>query len=290
MRAKDISNLPDIPLKRPKGVSETQWNQAKAVYTAAVKAGDKFPELTVAQAALETGWFRHVPAQYNYFGQKASSKEAGNVARTKEVAGNKAYSTSSKFKSYETLDQALQDRVKKWGSKYQNAQTTSEALYSIWHYDPKKGHGVGYATATDYDKKIGSILNMMGSSFSAKPTPGAWEQGTEEPPVENPNYATFDIVSGEFSPVYTEFKEDMESAEIQQEKQDNSVSRDEIAKLEKAYQELTNLVQNSMQPERPTEQAPQGPSDEEVYSAYLEEIPIQTQMPGMENLFVTGAE
>lgn len=292
MRAKDIKVNKDIPLTRPKGVSETEWETAKAVYMSALKAGDKFPELTVAQAALETGWFRHVPANYNYFGQKASKSEAGNMAITKEASGNKYYKTSSKFKSYSSLDEALSDRVKKWGTKYQGASNTSEALYSIWSYDPKKGRGTGYATAPDYDKKIGSVLKMMGSSFDTKPSEYKGEQSIpQESATFDDGYTPkFEIQSGEFTPTYTSFTYDLEKEAIKENKQESSEVRTEINEVQDAknqyLQEYSKAFQQIPidQPQRESEMM----SDDEAYSAYLTDIPVQTELPQFNSIFTTS--
>jgi len=53
MKLRSFVNNP-IPIKKPKGVSNDQWNKALKLYEAAKNVGDKFPELTVAQAALWT--------------------------------------------------------------------------------------------------------------------------------------------------------------------------------------------------------------------------------------------
>lgn len=160
MRIKD--KIKDPPITRPDNVSEEQWEQAVILYNKAKQQGDKFPELTVAQAALETGWFKNPSGKYNYFGQKASESQEGSYKTTQEYSSNNAYTTQAKFRDYNTLEQAINDRMDKWGSKYQDADNVREALYSIWRYDPEKGTGVGYATDIQYDDKIFSILGMMG--------------------------------------------------------------------------------------------------------------------------------
>ena len=104
-------------LNRPSGVSIKQWNKAKEIYESAKRQGDRFPELTVAQAALETGWFRSPSGKNNYFGQKASKKEDGSNILTREVSENKEYKTYQKFKNYNSLDEAVADRISKWSSK-----------------------------------------------------------------------------------------------------------------------------------------------------------------------------
>jgi hypothetical protein len=170
-----VNTYGDTPIKKPKGVTQEQWEKALNLYKTSKSRGDKFPELTVAQAALETGWFKHPSGEYNYFGQKATKSQRGSTKSTKEVEGDQAYSTKARFRDYTSLEEAVDDRIKKWGSKYQDANTVGEALYSIWSYDEKAGRGRGYATDNKYDVKIKKILGMIGvptnqtSSVSQQP-------------------------------------------------------------------------------------------------------------------------
>lgn len=151
-------------MERPKNITDQQWQTAVDIYNSAKRQGDKYPELTVAQAALETGWFKKPSGKNNYFGQKATAKQSGTVLRTTEVAGNKAYKTNDKFRDYNTIDEAVSDRIKKWGSKYQDAGNVEEAISRIWKYDSKKGQGVGYATDPEYGNKVKSILGTLGTA------------------------------------------------------------------------------------------------------------------------------
>ena len=131
-------------MERPKNITDQQWQTAVDIYNSAKRQGDKYPELTVAQAALETGWFKKPSGKNNYFGQKATSKQSGTVLRTTEVAGNKAYKTNDKFRDYGTIDEAVSDRIKKWGSKYQDAGNVEEAISKINTYGG--GHSASIIT------------------------------------------------------------------------------------------------------------------------------------------------
>lgn len=157
-------------LKRPNNITDDQWNKAVELYNSAIKSGDKFPELTLAQAVLETGWFKSPAGRYNYFGQKATKTQQGSTKSTKEVYGGNTVRENAKFRDYNNIDEAMSDRQRLWGSKYQNAETIEEALYSIWNYNPKKQQGEGYATDPKYDTKVKSILENFGISFNAKAT------------------------------------------------------------------------------------------------------------------------
>lgn len=164
---KEARKVNDDVLVRPNGVSDEQWNRALDLYEVARKKGDKFPELTVAQAALETGWFKHLSGNYNYFGQKAGKSQKGSAKVTNEYVDNTKITIVDRFRDYDSLDKAVDDRLKKWGSKYQNANNVKEAIGKIWSYDEKTGKGKGYATDINYDRKLTKILSMMGVDASA---------------------------------------------------------------------------------------------------------------------------
>ena len=57
-------------MERPKNISDEQWAIAQQIYESAKRQGDKYPELTVAQAALETGWFKKPSGKYNFLVKK----------------------------------------------------------------------------------------------------------------------------------------------------------------------------------------------------------------------------
>jgi len=176
----------EIPLKRPKGVGEDQWAKAKELYKIAKLKGDAFPELTVAQAALETTWFKKPSGKYNYFGQKASKSQKGSIKTTQEQVNDSAYYSQEKFRDYNNLEEAVSDRISKWGEKYKDASTAREALSKIWKYDENKGQGVGYATDTKYGEKIDTILNMIGVPSEQEKSLFVYTQEEQSMGPENP--------------------------------------------------------------------------------------------------------
>ena len=169
MRVKEAIEEAELGISKPDNVSEESWQKAVDLYKAAKASGDPYPELTVAQAALETGWFKSPSGKYNYFGQKASASQPGTVHNTKEVSNGEFYNTTSKFRDYQNLDESLADRNEKWVSKYKDAETVEEAISRIWRYDPEKKQGVGYATDSNYGKKLKTVLGMMDVNLSETP-------------------------------------------------------------------------------------------------------------------------
>jgi len=166
-----------IPLKRPSGVPQDRWQKALDLYKAAQDAGDPYPTLTVSQAALETGWFKSDSGKFNYFGQKATQNQQGSDVVTHEYENGKRVQITDRFRDYDSLDDALSDRLMKWGTKYTGAPTIKDAVYSIWKYDENKKQGTGYATDIAYDQKLFKIMRMMGVQTDKKA-----EQGTRDLP------------------------------------------------------------------------------------------------------------
>lgn len=273
--------MADILIK-PKDVSNEQWGKATQLYNTAKSRGDRHPELTLAQAILETGWFKSPAGKYNYFGQKATASQRGSNKSTLEVSNNKSYRTNAKFRDYDTLEEAVDDRIKKWGSKYKNASTVDEALGKIWKYNPRTGSGEGYATDDKYDVKIRSILGKIGVSTN-KSNPENNNYPSEIAPsrnyytedTETKDYYTDSTVnltqdSGDFmtAPEYYETSESTED-------QEGNLAKEELMKAqqEKNYVEELQARQQAQQFEQ-QQQAPQ--ANQSGYQLYVPELPEYT--------------
>lgn len=63
----------------------------------------------IAQAAIESGWGASVIGNYNYFGRKAVSGDASEAHVTQEYINGHYVDTVANFKSYESLDDAIED-------------------------------------------------------------------------------------------------------------------------------------------------------------------------------------
>lgn len=196
-------------LIKPKNISNQKWDEALNLYNSAKKAGDKFPELTLAQAILETGWFKSPAGKYNYFGQKATQNQKGSSKNTREVLNGNSVRMSQRFRDYDTLDEAMSDRQRLWGKKYNDKSTVEDALYSIWQYDPSKKQGKGYATDPKYDTKIKSILNTIGVAFNSKGREFESEQTQtpNQPQPTNPPQQpkNFDVATLSYAEIYEQF-------------------------------------------------------------------------------------
>lgn len=63
----------------------------------------------IAQAALESGWGEYVIGNCNYFGRKAVAGDASEAHSTREYINGHYVDTVADFKSYASLDDAIED-------------------------------------------------------------------------------------------------------------------------------------------------------------------------------------
>jgi flagellar protein FlgJ len=118
------------------------------------------PDNLIAQAALETGWGQHVPSasngasSFNLFGVKAGGGWGGDSVNslTTEVSNGRAVSLPQAFRSYDSVQQGLNDYVSllQRNSRYQQALGTG-ADVSAFAGALARG---GYATDPNYVQKL----------------------------------------------------------------------------------------------------------------------------------------
>jgi flagellum-specific peptidoglycan hydrolase FlgJ len=173
-------------------------------------ASDIDAKLGAAQGALETGWGKSPSGKNNYFGQKASGKEAGSTKRTWEVQGGRNITTDAKFKDYDDLDASVKDRLNKWSYKTKGAKDIEDAARRLQlpggaeiPGSKEKSHGA-YATDPDYVSKVSSIARRYGGRASglglasvAKPSPSAGTKGSLDTPAPTRVLAKLKGKSGE---------------------------------------------------------------------------------------------
>lgn len=258
-------------ITRPKNITDAQWNQALELYYAAKSKGDRYPELTVAQAALETGWFKSPAGRYNYFGQKATSGQQGSTKSTKEVAGGKTYSTKAKFRDYSNINEAVDDRLSKWGKKYKNANNVEEAIGSIWRYNPNTGSGEGYATDTQYGPKLKTILGSMGVPTSdTGNTDQPWQQYGVDTSINLPtNTGEYQTAPEAAS---TTSKEDLEAEQAKAELLEKQREKDFLAEVQ---------ARQDQDSERRYQQEQQAPQQEAELDPSYYQVP-QIELPNYE--------
>jgi hypothetical protein len=173
-------------------------------------ASDIDADLIASQAALETGWGKSPSGKNNYFGQKASDKEAGSTKKTWEVQSGRNITTDAKFKDYDDADASVKDRLSKWSYKTKGAKDIEDAARRLQlpggaeiPGSKERSHGA-YATDPDYVSKVSSIARTYGSGASrpglvsvAKPAPKPTTKGSLDTPAPTRVLAKLKGKSGE---------------------------------------------------------------------------------------------
>jgi peptidoglycan hydrolase FlgJ len=131
------------------------------------------PEILVAQAALETGWGRHVmsgadgQSSHNLFGIKADPSWDGATVRrrTMEYLGGHPVRVNSAFRAYQNFDAAFDDYANfiTKNPRYQRALERAEdpAVYV------RELQRAGYATDPHYARKIIEIHDQLAANALA---------------------------------------------------------------------------------------------------------------------------
>lgn len=164
----------DAPPQQPSSAATPVWTDARSfvcsILPVARNAAGRIgvdPRALVAQAALETGWGRHVirrsdgSSSYNLFGIKAGRSWQGQrvSAGTLEFQGGVMQHTRASFRSYDSLQAAFDDYVR----LLMENPRYSEALRA----GPDVGafadalQAAGYATDPAYADKIRQIAGSQ---------------------------------------------------------------------------------------------------------------------------------
>lgn len=123
------------------------------------------PEVLLAQAALETGWGKHViqngegGSSHNLFNIKADRRWSGDSVEvsTLEFRDGIAHREQAAFRAYPDFDSSFADysQFLQSGTRYQGAlDKAADSAEFI-----RELHDAGYATDPEYSNKINRILN-----------------------------------------------------------------------------------------------------------------------------------
>ena len=146
-----------------------QANFVRAMTPWAEEAGRRLgvaPESVIAQAALETGWGRHLPAvdgqsSFNFFGIKAQRGWSGDAAHvtTTEFDARGARQVSAAFRQYDSAAASTADYVGllAGNSRYAGALNTGTDA-AAFATALKRG---GYATDPDYVHKLVAMAGVV---------------------------------------------------------------------------------------------------------------------------------
>ena len=111
------------------------------------------PRVIIAQAALETGWGKHVKGN-NIMGVKSHGKEDGLMVQTHEVVDGKRINVSDSFRQCDSFDDSFAD----YGSFLQQNKRYEPMLQAATLREQVEALGKsGYATDPEYADKVMAI-------------------------------------------------------------------------------------------------------------------------------------
>ena len=155
----------------PAGRTPTRQEFLDAILPAAEKAAAQLgvsPRNLIAQAALETGWGRHMPrgadgrVSFNFFGIKATGNwRGGSVASsTTEVLQGRAHRMVERFRAYSSIEESVADHARLIGNsrRYQAVRGTGDDALA---FGTALQRG-GYATDPGYARKIAAVADSVG--------------------------------------------------------------------------------------------------------------------------------
>lgn len=158
-------------------VFSSPFEFVSAVLPHARRAGEKLgvpAEAIVAQAALETGWGKHVirnedgSSSYNLFGIKADHRWSGQTATvsTTEYRDGVAVKEVADFRSYSSIAESVEDYANflKTSPRYEKALTATDGESFLGELQK-----AGYATDPAYAQKITGIASgeVMSQALAA---------------------------------------------------------------------------------------------------------------------------
>ncbi len=172
-------NSEEMVFSSPKEFVHKLWPLAE---DAAKELGTS-PKVIIAQAALETGWGKHIirnsdgSSSNNIFNIKADNRWQGKYSSidSVEYIGNIPRRETANFRSYQSVDDSFKDYVSflKTNSRYDKAIDVEkrESRYI------EEIHAAGYATDPNYVKKIDRIINDKPLADAMKTLPSDRQNG-----------------------------------------------------------------------------------------------------------------
>jgi flagellar protein FlgJ len=155
----------------PAGRTPTRQEFLDAILPAAEKAAAQLgvsPRNLIAQAALETGWGRHLPrgadgrVSFNFFGVKATGgwRGASVASSTTEVLQGRAQRMVERFRAYSNVEESVADHARLIGGsrRYQAVRGTGDDALAFGSALQRGG----YATDPGYARKIVAVADSVG--------------------------------------------------------------------------------------------------------------------------------
>ena len=144
------------------GLTDSQYKAYLNIYDKAVQAKAKFPEVIASQWALESNYGKNSIGN-NVFGVKAKDGEDFIETTTKEDTGQGTVLKSQKFKKYDSVEDAITDRLnrKHWAGAEEVSQTAEDYINHITFVNK-------YATDKQYDLVLKSMTKSRTGDKSIK--------------------------------------------------------------------------------------------------------------------------
>lgn len=167
----------DSASKQVEHIFESPESFVETLMPYAEKAAERLgvsPKVLLAQAALETGWGKHISrdsegkASFNLFNIKADQRWSGKSLEmnTLEFVGGKFIKEQASFRAYDGYGESFEDYVDflKSNPRYGDAITQAKGDIAF----TKALQGAGYATDPDYASKIAGVMNnaALAQAFS----------------------------------------------------------------------------------------------------------------------------
>jgi len=130
-------------------------NTWEGVYTAAKKAGAKFPECVSAQWALESGWGAHASGKNNFFGLKG----AGSTVSTQEFINGQWITIKTGFIDFPDLQTCVCYLVDRWYKNFKEFKGVNKATSR--NECARLLVQEGYATDPDYSTKLIQLMDRQ---------------------------------------------------------------------------------------------------------------------------------
>ena len=141
------------------------------------------PKVIIAQAALETGWGKHVirnsdgSSSNNFFNIKADHRWDGKYSTidSVEYIGNIPRRETANFRSYQSAEESFKDYISflKSNSRYDKAIDVEKREFRYI----EEIHAAGYATDPNYVEKIDRIMNDKPLTEAMRTLPKAIQYG-----------------------------------------------------------------------------------------------------------------
>lgn len=153
--------LPDVREMRNFKSPEDFVHKMMPYAVKAVEGIGMNPLVLVAQAALETGWGRHVPEGNNYYGIKAGASWQGPTQDldSPEFEQGAMVTRNSRFRAYPSVLESMQDYVALITGNERYAKAATKSFDPDTYFDEIQK--AGYATDPQYAAKLKNITRQI---------------------------------------------------------------------------------------------------------------------------------